>query len=323
MNTANAFPFFSSPCCVTHDLTPHDRALMAQMRPLIEPGKGKLRGTAARQVFDAMMLEVAAPEAVSYRQAELGGIAGWWCEPATALADTAILHLHGGWFNWGTATAFRHLVGHIARNANANAFIPDYRLAPEHPFPAAANDVAACFQGLLHLGRRGLAITGDSAGGNLALALLASAPARAASLSGQLRAAAVLSPVSDLTLSAASWESQAAADPLFVRDQAQGLIAAYLSGLDPADPRVSPLFGGFTGLPPLRVHVGNDEVLRDDSMRYVEQAVLAGVDARVDVWMGMIHGFIANAGKLDAADAALRAIGTFLSERLAVAPAST
>jgi acetyl esterase/lipase len=104
---------------------------------------------------------------------------------------------------------------------------------------------------------------------------------------------------------------------LFVREQAEELVRAYLNGRDPADPAASPLYGDLAGLPPVRVHVGDDEVLLDDSMRYVERAVAAGVDAKVDVWEGMVHGFLGSIGQLDAAAQALDAIGAFLSKQLA------
>ena len=292
-----------------HPLTAHDQAVMASVRAMAEPNKGMLRGVAARQPFDGIIGRTAAPEGVTYREDRIGGVSGWWAEPAGALSDACILHLHGGWFNWGSAEAYRHLVGHIARSAGARAFVPDYRLAPEHPFPAAADDARACLEGLFGLGFRAIAVTGDSAGGNLALTLL---PLYASRLAG----AAAISPVTDLTLTGESWTTQAQADPFFVRDQAAGLVAAYLAGSDPLDPRTSPLFGSLAGIPPVRLHVGNDEVLRDDSLRYVERAVAAGADAFVDVWDGMAHGFQGSAGHMDAADASLHSIGAFLAGRL-------
>lgn len=292
-----------------HPCTAHDQAAMAAMRAMVGPNKGRMRGVAARPAFDAIIDRVSAPQSVSYREDRIGGISGWWCEPAGAPADTAILHLHGGWFNWGSSQVFRHLVGHVARSAGARAFVPEYRLAPEHSFPAAGNDARACLDGLLGSGLRAAAITGDSAGGNLALSLLPTHGAR-------IVAAVAFSPVTDLTLSGKSWISRAEADPFFVRDQVEALIAAYLGGRDPTDPLASPLFGKLAGIPPVRLHVGSDEVLRDDSLRYVERAVAVGVDAAVDIWEGMVHGFLGSAGVLDAADAALRSTGMFLAHRL-------
>ena len=316
-----ASSFFAEAWCSAHPLAAHDHDVMTRVRAIAGPNKGKLRGIVARPVFNALIQHTAAPEGVTWRTDRVGGVCGWWCEPASAPADVAILHLHGGWFNWGSAESFRHLVGHIAHRARAKAFIPDYRLAPEHPFPAGRDDALACFEGILELGHRAVAVTGDSAGGNLALEVIATASALTAAQAGPLVAAGVLSPVTDLTLSGASWTTRAEADPFFMRDQVEGLVDAYLAGHDPADPLASPLFGALAGLPPVRVHVGDDEVLLDDSLTYVQRAVAAGVDAEVDVWAGMPHGFLGNVGQLEAADTALELLGAFLSKRLLTSPA--
>lgn len=299
-----------------HALTPEDRIVMAQMRTMIEPNKGKLRGIAARAPYDAIMGRVVPPDAVSFRPDTIGGVAGWWCEPVNAQPQAAILHAHGGWFTWGSGEAFRHLVGHIARSARTRAFVPDYRLAPEHPSPAALDDVHACYLGLVESGVQSIALSGDSAGGNLALALLALVTAQSPANNATV-GAVVLSPVTDLAMTGRSWESRANADPFFTREQAEELVRGYLGGRDPADQTASPLYGDLAGLPPIRVHVGDDEVLLDDSLRYVERAVAAGVDAKVDVWEGMAHGFVGSIGRLDAAAEALGAIGAFLATRFA------
>jgi epsilon-lactone hydrolase len=228
----------------------------------------------------------------------------------------AILHLHGGWFNWGTASALRNLVGHIATSAGADAFIPDYRLAPEHPFPAAVEDAEACYRGLVERGIKKIALSGDSAGGTLALVLLSIATAKAGPAGIAPAGAAVLSPATDLALTGESFGTRAEADPYFIKSQVAGLVRSYLGDSDPRNPLASPLYGDLTGLPPVRVHVGDDEVLLDDSRRYVERAVAAGVDAKLDVWVGMPHGFVGSVGKLHAANQALRAVGAFLHDRL-------
>ncbi len=287
---------------------------MAELRTIAGPNKGKLRGIAARPVFEDMIRHTAEPQGVRYREDQVAGVAGWWCEPDDALADQAILHLHGGWFNWGTAKSYRALVGHIALSANANAFIPDYRLAPEHPFPGATIDASACLSGLLERRPKAVAVTGDSAGGTLALL---SVTGRSAAHQARIVGVVALSPVTDLTLSGQSWASRANADPFFVKDQAQGLVDAYLAGHAPSDPAVSPLFADLSGFPPVRIHVGGAEVLLDDSVRWTEGAVDAGVDARLDVWEGLPHGFIGSIGQMQGADAALTYIGAFLTERFA------
>jgi len=125
-----------------------------------------------------------------------------------------------------------------------------------------------------------------------------------------------MSPVTDLTLSGATYETRADADFFFTRPQVAQLVHSYLGSADAKDPLASPLFGQLAEMPPVRIHVGDDEVLLDDSRRYAERAVTASVDARCDVWMGMPHGFPMNIGKLKAAAQALDAIGAFLTERL-------
>jgi len=300
----------------THPTTAEDKVAMAALRATVEPLKGKLQGTAARLPFDAIMEHVPAPKDVSFEADTVGGISGWWCRPGHAQSEQAILHLHGGWFNWGSAKAFRNLVGHIAASAGANAFIPDYRLAPEHVFPAAIRDVECCYDGLIERGFARIAVAGDSAGGALALVLLRLVTARNTA-GGVIPVGAVaLSPVTDLTLSGQTWKTRAVADPYFIESQARELIRSYLSGADPTAPQASPLYGDLAGLPPVRLHVGDDEVLLGDALRYVARAVDAGVDARVDVWQGMPHGFVSGVGKLAAANQALAAIGAFLARRL-------
>jgi acetyl esterase/lipase len=304
------------PWSATHPTTAEGKVAMAALRAMFEPLKGKLQGTAARPPFDAIMERVPAPKGVNFEADTVGGILGWWCRPSHAESEHVILHVHGGWFNWGSAQSFRHLIGHISASAGANAFIPDHRLAPEHVFPAAVTDVEACYGGLIARGFTRIAVVGDSAGGALALVLLRLATARKAA-GGVIPVGAVaLSPVTDLTLSGQSWKTRAAADPYFIESQARELIRSYLGGADPTAPQASALYGELAGLPPVRVHVGDDEVLLDDALRYVARAVEAGVDARVDIWQGMPHGFASGVGKLAAANQALAAIGAFLAQRL-------
>jgi len=301
---------------VIHPLTPEDSAAMTALRSAVAGMKGKLEGVSARGPFNGIMEHVAAPDGVTFEADTVGGISGWWARPARIRKGAAILHLHGGWFNWGTAQAFRHLVGHIALSAGMDAFIPDYRLAPEHPFPAAVRDAEACYRGLIQSGIKKIVLTGDSAGGTLALVLLSIATKQAASGGVVPVAAVVMSPVTDLALTGESFETRAEADPYFIKSQVVGLVRSYLGESDPKNPLASPLYGDLTGLPPVRVHVGDDEVLLDDSRRYVERAVAAGLDAKLDVWMGMAHGFVNSVGHLQAANQALSAIGAFVSEQL-------
>jgi acetyl esterase/lipase len=277
---------------------------------------GKFEGTAGRGLFNDIMERVAVPEGVTFEAATVGGIAGWWAKPARAQKGAAIIHIHGGRFTWGTAQAFRNFAGHIALSAGTDAFIPDYRLAPEHPFPAAVRDLEACYRGLVDQGITKVALTGDSAGGNLALVLLSIASTQASRGPVAPVSAVVFSPITDLALTGESFDTRAEADLYFTKFQAAGLVRSYLGATDPKNPLASPLYADLSGLPPVRVQVGDDEVLLDDSRRYVERAVAAGVDAKLDIWMGMPHGFVTNVGGFNAAALALKSSGAFLTERL-------
>jgi epsilon-lactone hydrolase len=299
---------------LTHPLDPQDAATVTAMRATASSAKGRLRGIEARVPFNALMESVLPRQDVTLESDTVGGIPGFWVHPWQRRADEAILHLHGGWFNFGSPKTYRHLVGHIAARAGARAFIPDYRLAPEHPFPAAVDDVLASYRGLEERGFRRIAVTGDSAGGNLALGLASRLTSEAGS--AKLVGVAVISPVTDLTLSGTTYETRADAEPYFTRPQVAEMVGAYLRSADPKHPLASPLHARLSGLPPVRIHVGDDEVLLDDSRRYVERAVAAGVDARLDVWLGMAHGFPGGIGALQASARALDAIGKFLTERL-------
>jgi monoterpene epsilon-lactone hydrolase len=171
---------------VIRPLDPEDAAITTAMRAMASSTKGVPRGIEARGQFDALMESVVPRDDVTFEADALGGIPGIWVHPANWRSGEAIVHLHGGWFNFGSAKAYRHLVGHIAARAGARAFIPDYRLAPEHPFPAATDDVLACYRGLAGSGVRRIALTGDSAGGNLALVLASRVTGEAVSTNGLL-----------------------------------------------------------------------------------------------------------------------------------------
>jgi acetyl esterase/lipase len=299
----------------THPLSKDDAVAAAGLRAGVAAFKGKLAGPAARAPFDDVMERVAVPDGVTFVADTVGGVSGLWAKPAKSRKSAAIIHAHGGWFNLGSAHAYRNFVGHIASSAGVDAFIPDYRLAPENPFPAAVTDVEACYRGLIDKGIGKIAVTGDSAGGALALILLSIASQDYEGGMAPVGAVAV-SPVTDLALTGETYQSRADADPYFTKPQVAGLVAAYLGATDPKNPLASPLFGDLRGLPAIRIHVGDDELLLDDSRRYVERAVAAGVDADVDVWMGMPHGFVSGVREFEAARMALIQIGNFLTERL-------
>jgi len=205
------------PWLVVHPLSQEDSVAVAPLRSAVAPMKGKLEGTAGHGLFDGVMERVALPAGVTFEPAIAGGIAGWWAKPARAQKRAAIVHVHGGWFNWGTAQAFRNFVGHVALSGGADAFIPDYRLAPEHPFPAAVRNLETCYRGLVDQGITRVALMGDSAGGNLALVLLSIASAQASKDAVAPVGAVIFSPITDLALTGESFETGAEADPYFTK----------------------------------------------------------------------------------------------------------
>jgi acetyl esterase/lipase len=283
--------------------------------------KGGVTGPSAREPFDELMEKTPAAEGVTYEKAEVGGVPGGWCRPGGGAAATAILYLHGGAYVAGSAHAYRHFVGQVAARANVAAFVPEYSLAPEHPFPAAVDDAQASYRGLVEKGFGNIALTGDSAGGGLALVLLSLLVAESLDGSG-LRpvCAAVISPWTDLALSGASMVTRVEADPLLTKDSLASTARLYLLGHDPREPQASPLYGDLSGLPPVMVHVGEDEVLLDDSLRYGERLESEGGTCQVHTWEGMAHVFPSNIALLRAAKESLDDIGDFLRQQLLNAP---
>jgi acetyl esterase/lipase len=298
-----------------HALREEDASIIAAMRQATAAQRGKFLGAKARPFFDSFKAAVIAAADVQSEPGTVAGVPGWWCRPKGARRDARLLYLHGGCYVLGTAEAFCNQAGHFARLAGADTFVPDYRRAPEDPFPAAVEDAWAVYR---ELGRGAdkIAVAGDSAGGALALAVLAAAASQAGKGVTQACGAAVMSPWVDLALTGKSMQERAEADPIFTRDVLAAFAAEYLQGQDPREPRASPLYGSLTGLPPIRIDVGEDEILLDDSKRYAERARAAGVDVTLAIWAGMPHSFQSAVGKLAAAGEAVEAAGRFLAARL-------
>ena len=300
--------------CV-HPLAPQDAPVVAAMRAAAASHKGEINGPQARAPFDAMIGAAPAATDVRIEPGVVGGVPGWWCRPVAARPDARILYVHGGGYVLGSARAFCNLVSQIAQRTRTDTFIPEYRLAPEHPFPAAFSDVCAAYRGLGEGGPGAAAVAGESAGGGLVLALLQAAAQNPRVLPRAV-GAAVISPWTDLALTGASYRTRADADPIHTRGSLGGLAGHYLQGQDATDPRASPLYGPLGGLPLVRIDVGEDKVLLDDSRRYAERARAAGSQVTLAVWAGMAHAFPSSVGKLAAAGEALDAIGAFLNGRL-------
>lgn len=304
---------------ICHPLAEKDASTVAVMRTEVAPFKGKPSEPDGRGRFDEIVEKTPAALGVSYEQGVVGGVPGVWCHPQNPHLGVAILHLHGGAYVQGSAHAYRHLASQVIARTNVSAFVADYRLAPEHPFPAALDDAKAAYRGLVEQGAQKIAIVGDSAGGGLALVLLSVAQSDALARGGIAPSATVvMSPWTDLALTGLSFQNHADDDPLLTREMLSMAAASYLNGHDPNDPLVSPLYGSFTGLPPIQIHVGTSEVLLDDARRYADRACAEGVDVTAHLWEGMTHVFPTSVGTLNAAAAALDIIATFLKSKLGI-----
>jgi len=238
----------------------------------------------------------------------LGGVA---CERHGSSRACAVLYLHGGAFFAGSPRTHRVLGDALARALGASVFLCDYRLAPEHPYPAALEDALAVWQGLLDLGYRPdqLIIAGDSAGGGLALA-------QALALKAQGRplplALLLISPFTDLSLDSDAMRSMAARDPMLSRTLLARGADWYRRDIAADDPRVSPRYADLTGLPPLLVQVGSEEILLDDALALERQAREAGVCVECQIWPGLWHDFQLLQGLLPEAGLALDAMARFV-----------
>ncbi|WP_168879455.1 alpha/beta hydrolase [Rhizobium sp. P28RR-XV] len=297
-------------------LSTEDAPAVAAMRQAASAHKGEALGPEARPMFDAMFVATPAEEDVQVEAATVGGIAGSWLRVASARPGACILYLHGGGYVLGSAQAFTSFVGQIAARVGADAFVPDYRLAPEHPFPAAIDDAVAAYRGLVSEGAERAVVVGDSVGGGLTLALLSILAADKTKGMVQPVGAAVMSPWTDLTLTGESFETRAEADPICTRGVLRGFSEMYLQGQDATLPDASPLYAPLNGLPPIRIDVGDNEVLLSDAIHYAERAQAAGVEITLTVWEGMPHVFQSSLGQFFAAERSVNAIGEFLRHRL-------
>jgi len=241
------------------------------------------------------------------------GVDAEWIAAPGAVADRAVLYLHGGGYVLGSVKTHRDLIGRISRAAQARMLALNYRLAPEHPFPAAVDDALAGYRYLLDHGLKParIAVAGDSAGGGLTVAALVAI--RDAGL--PLPAAGVcLSPWVDLEEKGESMTTRAKADPVVQREGLIGMAQAYLAGKDPRTPLASPLHADLKGLPPLLIQVGDAETLLDDSTRIAERARAAKVQVQLEVWPEMIHVWQLFASFLPEGQEAVEGIGKYIHQ---------
>ncbi|WP_336491501.1 alpha/beta hydrolase [Methylobacterium nigriterrae] len=243
---------------------------------------------ARRARVDGLGADYVIPADVRIEPVEAGGVRAEWTSTPAADARRVMLFLHGGGYVSGSLASHRHMVAQAGREAGARTLALAYRLAPEHPFPAALEDALAGYRYLLASGIAStrIALAGESAGGGLALATLISLRKAGDPMPGCLWCA---SPWVDLALTGESLSAKEAVDPLIHRDYLAELAAAYLQGGDPDAPLVSPLRADLAGLPPTLIQVGSAETLLDDAVRLAGAAGAADVPVTLQVWPRMIH----------------------------------
>ncbi|MER7639376.1 alpha/beta hydrolase [Streptomyces sp. NPDC126522] len=255
------------------------------------------------------------PAEVTVESAELGGVAVAGITVDGVEPRHVVLYFHGGVYVLGDAFSSAGLASQVGRRADAKVVSVDYRLAPEHPYPAAVDDALAVYEALLEDGvaPSDIVLAGDSAGGGLAVATLVNARDHGLPLPA---AAYLMSPYADLTLAGASIDTKRKADPLLSRELLEPRVTDYTAGQDASLGLISPVFADLSGLPPLLIQVGSHEVLLDDAVRLAQQAAGADVEVILDVTPGVPHVFQAYGPLLDEATAALDRAGQFLAARL-------
>ncbi|MCH2173358.1 alpha/beta hydrolase [Myxococcota bacterium] len=261
----------------------HQARIAAAPRPSPDQPLAEKRARA-----DAVMGAIPLAPGIVAEPVSADGVPAIWLRGEDVSGAAAMVYFHGGGYRMGSATAWQSYASQLAARCGARVLLVDYRLAPEHPFPAALDDAVAAVRWLVASGEapERLVVAGDSAGGGLAAAtLLALRDA-----GDPLPAGGVcLSPWADLTNCAASFSEKADTDALFSKAQADEAADLYLAGHAAEDPRVSPALGDLTGLPPLLIHVGDVEVLFDDAQRLAAGARRDGVDVQLSVYPEMPH----------------------------------
>jgi monoterpene epsilon-lactone hydrolase len=258
-------------------------------------------------------------EGVTRGTSDLGGVPAITLQPQVGRADRTVLYFHGGGYVSGSPPErYLPLAAAVALAANARVHAVDYRLAPQTPFPGAFDDCLQAYRWLVTHGGadpRTLVALGDSAGGNLAVAVTAATRDQGLALPACI---AVISPLADLTFSGVSIEERKHLDPLVTREMLESTVADYLAGADPRDPRCSAIFADMHGFPPMLIQVGENEILYDDATRIRDAATTAGVDVAFESWRHGIHVWpvFISAGLPESA-AAIERLATFFKTQAA------
>jgi len=258
-------------------------------------------------------------DGVRCMSAEIDNLPCEWVVADGSDPDLRLLYLHGGGYVSGSGAFYLAMAAHIAAAARCAVLLPDYRLAPEHRFPAALEDCIRAYQWLRTAGPDGAGraratfVGGDSAGGGLTLAMLLALRDRGEPLPA---GAIGISPYADLTLTGESMQSQAKLDPIMHPGCLPQFVSLYADRTEVRNPLVSPVFGDYTGFPPLLLQVGEHEIIRDDSVRVADRARSDGVDVTLEVWEGMFHVFQSHEPLLPEGRQAIEHIAEFIHARL-------
>ena len=273
--------------------------------------KKKLSVNAIRTAMDQLGTAIKLPKVVKCDPVDAGGVPAEWIIPPNAINQNIIYYLHGGGYIAGSIKVYRDLAMRIARVSNARALIINYRLAPEHPFPAALEDATKAYQWLIDsqgISPNNLIIAGDSAGGGLALATLINLRDKAISLPS---GAVCLSPLTDLANTGDSVKNNAKTDPFIFPELTDFCAKLYLDDADKQNPLGSPLYANLQDLPPIFIQVGTTECILDDSIRFEKRAKEAGVNVQLEIWKDMIHIFAYFAALAPESRQAIDQIGNF------------
>jgi len=287
---------------------------VAQTRDMLD--RANAPAAELRADMESMVGALGLLDGTTVEPVDADGVRAEWVRPAVVgLPGACMLYLHGGGYVIGSCNTHRALASHLAARAGMPLLVADYRLAPEHPYPAALDDALSAYTWLLARGFEPgrIVVAGDSAGGGLTLALLLALRDRSLPMPAL---GVPISPWTDLTLSGETMTSLADRDPMVNRAGLQRMADWYVDAADPSDALVSPLFADPTGLPPLLVHVGEVEVLRDDAVQFAARAEAAGVDVTLEVWPEMIHVWHAFGPAVPESEAAVTRVAAFVTERL-------
>jgi monoterpene epsilon-lactone hydrolase len=294
--------------------SPQSEAIRQMLREQKEaPKKEALSIEEQRRQLDYLGSFSPVESDVTVEKTRIAGVRGEWISAPNARKDRVLFYLHGGAYCLGSCDSHRGLASRLARACESRALVIEYRLAPEHPFPAALEDSTAVYRELIRSGVRpeNMVIGGDSAGGGLTMATLLALRDEGDPLPA---AAVLISPWTDLEGTGESMKARADVDPWLDPEKSQQVAKLYLRDLDPRHPLVSPIYADLRGLPPMLVHVGNDECLLDDSVRLVERAKGAGVETEFKIWDEMWHVF--HGFPIPEARQAIEEIGAFVRARL-------